>query len=68
MCETSNPTIPAGAMGQIRFPENGNPGSGDVISAGKTRKKRVRTQKPVHKIISFDEFVSKHNQDSGSQD
>lgn len=68
MCETANPNIPVGAMGPIKFPSDGNPGSGDVIVPNRKRKKRVYKQKPSHTVIPFEEFVSKRKQDSDSQD
>lgn len=68
MCETTNSNIPVGAMGPIEFPSNGNPGSGDIIVPKKARKKRVNVQKPVHKIISFNDFVLKRKQGNDGQD
>ena len=58
MCETSNPNIPAGAMGPIKFPENGNPGSGDAITGRKRRKKHPYTQKPARTVLNFEEFTA----------
>lgn len=58
MCETTNPNVPAGCMGPIRFPSDGVPGSGDTITPRKPRKKRLYRQKASHKIMNFDEFVS----------
>lgn len=57
MCDTLNPNVPAGSMGPIKFPENGNPGSGDVIVKPKKKKNRVYKQIPGHTIMSFDEFI-----------
>lgn len=58
MCEITNPNIPAGRMGPIKFPSDGVPGSGDIITPRKPRKKRLYRQKASHKIMKFDEFVS----------
>lgn len=61
MCEITNPNVPAGCMGPIRFPSDGVPGSGDIIvprKPKKPRKKRLYRQKSSHKIMNFDEFVS----------
>lgn len=57
MCDTLNPNAPAGSMGPIKFPENGNPGSGDVIARPKRKKTRVYKQMPGHAIMSFEEFI-----------
>ncbi len=57
MCETMNPNVPAGAMGPIKFPSDGNPGSGDLIATPKKpKKKKTYRQKPAHTILSFEEF------------
>lgn len=59
MCETINPNVPVSGMGPIEFPSEEKPGSGDVIAAPKTRKKRQPyKQKPSHQIMSFDEFFN----------
>lgn len=57
MCETTNPNVPIGSMGPIRFPSDGVPGSGDVIAPSKPRKKRLYRQKAAHKILNLDEFI-----------
>lgn len=68
MCETTSPTVPPAGMGAITFPENGNPGSGDLICGAGTAKRRKRrkpyTQKPANTIMSFDEFcdIQKKNE------
>ena len=60
MCETMNPNTPAGCMGEIKFPQNGEAGSGDVIAAPRKRKHPYK-QKPPKNILGFDEFVKKQN-------
>lgn len=57
MCKTTNPNVPAGCMGPIRFPSECVPGSGDIIAPRKPRKKRLY-RCVSHKIMNFDEFVS----------
>lgn len=58
MCETMNPNVPAGSMGEIKFPQNGEYGSGDVIATPvPKKKKRVHKQKPAQTVMNFDEFV-----------
>ena len=55
-----NPNIPAGSMGEIKFPQDGEYGSGDMIATpAPKKKKRVHKQKPAKNILGFDEFVEK---------
>lgn len=53
-----NPNTPAGSMGEIKFPQNGEAGSGDVIAVPRKRKRPYK-QKPAKNILGFDEFVEK---------
>lgn len=69
MCETLSPTVPPCGMGEIKFPENGNPGSGDLVCGigkkqGRKRRKKPYTQKGAHAILSFEEFsrIQKNNE------
>lgn len=69
MCEFITPTVPVGGMGEITFPNDGNYGSGDIILPNKVKcnkikrkiKKKVYTQKPANKILSFEEFYQSRN-------
>lgn len=69
MCETQSPTVPPCGMGEIKFPQDGQAGSGDLIcGAAPTKRKKRRkpyTQRPAHNIMSFDEFVKIQKNNEG---
>lgn len=54
MCETINPSVPVSGMGEIRFPSDGNVGSGDTISQPK---RKPYKQKPAHTVMGFGKFL-----------
>lgn len=50
------PTQPVCGMGEIRFPTDTAPGSGDVVCGRKGRRKKVYRPKPARTIIRFKDF------------
>lgn len=61
--DCANPNPPISGMGDIAYPQNGKPGSGDLVEPPlkRKRKKRFYTQPKQRTIMTFDEFVSKNN-------
>ncbi len=61
-CEDAgNPNPPISGMGEIEFPRDGKPGSGDMLERPKRKKKRglkVNIQPAQKTIMNFDEFVN----------
>lgn len=61
-CDTvGEPAVPNPGMGEIKFPQNGEYGSGDVVCGPKKKRKKPYTQKPANTVLSFDEFFRKHD-------
>lgn len=60
MCDVLNPVQPIGGMGKIKFPEDGKPGSGDVITYKKRKRKKIYKEKPAKPILDFTGFVERY--------
>ena len=64
-CEDAgNPNPPVSGMGDIEFPRDGKPGSGDMLKRPKRKRRRrpmVAIQPKQKTILSFDDFVREND-------